>query len=273
MLLLTYKRRKVHNALNRKWVYQNGLCIWYRDCIKLQKSGEDKQHLSWFSSKLSNERFVFIQCSEALFRNSELVAYGQITIHLTTWKSEKSSRNQRNKNKYGKGQDHDQWKKSAFTRNSGKHPSDVCRKGAGNTSSIFVGCELWLQKKWSEIKSKLIIDSQYWCKRCLKLYRLVNGRREQYVTWGSSKLYLVEFFRYLGDDFSPSDCKLSITLRTRVALGIFRYLFPLLLLFTILLSGHGLLNNSRVIGTFPAGNYMFKVNNRNTRKRCAICSN
>ena len=67
LLLLTYKRRKVDNALNRKWVYQNGLCIWYRDCIKLQKSGEDKQYLSWFSSKLSNESFVFIQCSEALF--------------------------------------------------------------------------------------------------------------------------------------------------------------------------------------------------------------
>ena len=24
--------------------------------------------------------------------------------------------------------------------------------------------------------------------------------------------------------------------------------------------------------SFPAGNYMFKVNNRNTRKRCKICS-
>ena len=24
--------------------------------------------------------------------------------------------------------------------------------------------------------------------------------------------------------------------------------------------------------TFPAGNYMFKVNNRNTRTRCEICS-
>ena len=24
--------------------------------------------------------------------------------------------------------------------------------------------------------------------------------------------------------------------------------------------------------TYPAGNYIFKVNNRNTRKRCAICS-
>ena len=32
-----------------------------------------------------------------------------------------------------------------------------------------------------------------------------------------------------------------------------------------------LLNYPNAI-TFPAGNYMFKVNNRNTRTRCEICS-
>ena len=30
--------------------------------------------------------------------------------------------------------------------------------------------------------------------------------------------------------------------------------------------------NATVIFIFPAGNYMFKVNNRNTRTRCEICS-
>ena len=28
----------------------------------------------------------------------------------------------------------------------------------------------------------------------------------------------------------------------------------------------------RILFPFPAGNYMFKVNNRNTRTRCEICS-
>ena len=28
----------------------------------------------------------------------------------------------------------------------------------------------------------------------------------------------------------------------------------------------------KISGSFPAGNYMFKVNNRNTRTRCEICS-
>ena len=27
-----------------------------------------------------------------------------------------------------------------------------------------------------------------------------------------------------------------------------------------------------ISGMYPGGNYMFKVNNRNTRKRCEICS-
>ena len=31
-------------------------------------------------------------------------------------------------------------------------------------------------------------------------------------------------------------------------------------------------NTSGTIGTNPAGNYMFKVNNRNIRTRCEICS-
>ena len=31
-------------------------------------------------------------------------------------------------------------------------------------------------------------------------------------------------------------------------------------------------NNPIAQHTYPAGNYMFKVNNRNTRTRCEICS-
>ena len=31
------------------------------------------------------------------------------------------------------------------------------------------------------------------------------------------------------------------------------------------------LNNFTLLIDVPAGNYMFKVNNRNTRKRCEIC--
>ena len=33
-----------------------------------------------------------------------------------------------------------------------------------------------------------------------------------------------------------------------------------------------ILAQNELITQFPAGNYMFKVNNRNTRMRCGICS-
>ena len=31
-------------------------------------------------------------------------------------------------------------------------------------------------------------------------------------------------------------------------------------------------NKKKIKDIFPVGNYMFKVNNRNTRARCEICS-
>ena len=33
-----------------------------------------------------------------------------------------------------------------------------------------------------------------------------------------------------------------------------------------------IIEKNRLTPCFPAGNYMFKVNNRNTRTRCEICS-
>ena len=42
--------------------------------------------------------------------------------------------------------------------------------------------------------------------------------------------------------------------------------------FLVILEGNGLIGEFCEFFSIPAGNYMFKVNNRNTRTRCEICS-
>ena len=46
-------------------------------------------------------------------------------------------------------------------------------------------------------------DPKYRCKRCMGLYRLVNGRPERHVTLEGIQLDVVELFRCLGDEVCP----------------------------------------------------------------------
>ena len=76
-------------------------------------------------------------------------------------------------------------------RDSGKHRCGVCRKGVGSNSILCCGCQLWIHKKCSGIKSKLTADPSYKCKRCMGLCRPIDGIPKNHVTLESSKFDVV----------------------------------------------------------------------------------
>ena len=107
-----------------------------------------------------------------------------------------------------------------------------------------------MHKKCSGFKGRLKADPKYRCKRCMGLCRLVDGRPEEHVTLEDIQLDVVESFRYLGDEVCPGGgCELATIARTKVALGKFRELPPLITSATIFLLRHGKLSDSCVRGT------------------------
>ena len=136
-------------------------------------------------------------------------------------------------------------------RDSGKHPCGVCRKGVGINSILCYG----IHKKCSDIKCKLAADPLYKCKRCKEICRPIDGRPENHVTLESSKLDVVESFRYLGDELCPNGgCELTTIARTRAAWGKFRELLHLLSSSTISLARRGMLFHSCVRGALLQAN-------------------
>ena len=131
---------------------------------------------------------------------------------------------------------------------SGKHLWGVCRKGVGSNSILCCGCQLWIHKKCSGIKGKFTADPSYKCKRCMGLFRPIDGRPENHVTLEGSKLDVVESFRYLGNKLCPGGgCELATIARSRVAWEKFRKLLPLLSSM-ISLARRGMLFNSCIRG-------------------------
>ena len=87
-------------------------------------------------------------------------------------------------------------------------------------------------------------------KRCMGLYRPVDGRLEKHLTLEGIQLDVVGSFRYLYDEICPKGgCELATIARTRAAWGNFRELLPLLTSTTISLARRGKLYHSCVRGT------------------------
>ena len=61
-------------------------------------------------------------------------------------------------------------------RDSGEFPFAVCRNGVGVNSVQCSQCMLWVHKKCSGIRGKLIHDPGYTCPRYLVHARPIDGR-------------------------------------------------------------------------------------------------
>ena len=88
---------------------------------------------------------------------------------------------------------------------------------------------MWIHKKCSGRKGRLVEDSTYRCCRCLGMARLIDGRPCDHVMIDQHKLEVVESFCYLGDNQCPGGtCEACTIHRCRVAWSRFRELLPLL---------------------------------------------
>ena len=93
-------------------------------------------------------------------------------------------------------------------------------------------------------------DPSYRCKEYIGLCKPIDGRPEKYVMLEVSKFDIVEFFGYVGDKLCPGGgCILATISRTRVALGNFCELLPLLSSPIISLGRREMLFNSCVRGS------------------------
>ena len=114
-------------------------------------------------------------------------------------------------------------------KDSGKFPCAVCRSGVGNNSIQCSRCKLWVHKRCSSLKGRLVQDTQYACPRCLGNARPIDGRPTTQVDIDGSPLEVIPTFPYLGDTLNAGGgCDSAIAGRCCAAWGKFRKLLPLL---------------------------------------------
>ena len=114
-------------------------------------------------------------------------------------------------------------------RDSGTYPCAVCRSGVGDNSIQCSECKLWVHKKCSGIRGKLVPDPDYICPRCQGLARLIDGRPVTEVEVDGTLLDVEASFCYLGDTLcAGGGCTLAITTRCCTAWGKFKKLLPIL---------------------------------------------
>ena len=114
-------------------------------------------------------------------------------------------------------------------RDSGTYPCAVCRSGVGDNSIQCSECKLWVHKKCSGVRGKLVPDPDYICPRCQGLARPIDGRPVTEVDIDGTLLDVEASFCYLGDTLSAGGgCTLAITTRCCTAWGKFKKLLPIL---------------------------------------------
>ena len=114
-------------------------------------------------------------------------------------------------------------------RDSGGFPCAVCRTGVGVNSIQCSQCKLWVHKKCSGIRGKLMHDPGYTCPRCLGHARPIDGRPVSQVEVDGSLLDVEASFCYLGDMLcAGGGCRLAIITRCCIAWGKFKKLLPIL---------------------------------------------
>ena len=60
-------------------------------------------------------------------------------------------------------------------KDTGKFPCAVCSSGVGNNSIQCSRCKLWVHKRCSSLKGRLVQKTQYACPRCLGNARPIDG--------------------------------------------------------------------------------------------------
>ena len=114
-------------------------------------------------------------------------------------------------------------------KDTGKFSCAVCRSGVGNNSIQCSMCKLWVHKRCSSLKGRLVQNSQYACPRCLGNARPIDGRPTTLLDIDGSPLEVISTFPYLGDTLNAGGgCDSAIAGRCCAVWGKFRKLLPLL---------------------------------------------
>ena len=101
---------------------------------------------------------------------------------------------------------------------SGKFPCSICRSGVGSNSIFWAGCNLWVHKKCSGLRGRLLDDPNYRCMRFSGEARPIDRRPIKNVAIGAFNLDVVNSFRYLGDVLGAGGgCILSTVARSSAA--------------------------------------------------------
>ena len=80
-----------------------------------------------------------------------------------------------------------------------KFPYAICRSGVGNNSIQCSRCKLWVHKRCSSLKGRLVHNTLYACPRCLGNACPIDGRPTTLVDIDGSPLEVIPTFPYLGD--------------------------------------------------------------------------
>jgi len=132
-------------------------------------------------------------------------------------------------------------------RDTGAFPCSVCRSGVGVNSIQCSICKLWVHKKCSAIKGRLVAIPDYVCPRCRGHARPIDGRPVTQVDVDGTLLDVEASFCYLGDMLcSGGGCELAIITRCRNAWGKFKKLLPILTSKHVSLKTRGKLFNTCV---------------------------
>ena len=114
-------------------------------------------------------------------------------------------------------------------QDTGKFPCAVCRRGVGANSISCSKCKMWVHKKCSNIKGRLVANPGYECPRCQGVARPIDGRPVTQVDVDGTSLDVEANFCYLGDMLcAGGGCERAIATRCCVAWGKFRKLLPIL---------------------------------------------
>ena len=99
-------------------------------------------------------------------------------------------------------------------KDSGKFPCALGRKRCRSNCIACSQCNLWVHKKYSGIKRRLMADPGYVCHRYRGEARPIDGRPMTSVSVDVALLDVGPSFCYLGDMLSAGDgCDLAINVR------------------------------------------------------------
>ena len=96
-------------------------------------------------------------------------------------------------------------------KDTGKYPYSVSRKCLENNSIFCKHCKHWVHKKCSGVRSKLVEDVNFKCKRCNDDAAPIDNRPFEEFKLDNDTFEVVNRFCYLGDMIDPEvGCKVKV---------------------------------------------------------------